>query len=410
MEAMSKVDAFDAVDTLDAVDVLHVEDILDAVDTSDAVYTFDALDTLGAVEVVDAVGTTLEMGDGQGHIHMGLESDAWYMKKIDITRSNEYRSSGTGCHRRMLLCAKIFLCAAMVVALVALSGCEASRDTDRVKVYFENTNATKLVTVDYHPIAIDDLDKVLELFDYMQNAGRSDTIAAVPASFKLSYAEINQNTLTLDLKGSYDDMPSNSKLLMAAALTKTMTQLDSVTYLLLKVNGQMAKDAGGDEYGILRSALFVDVAADDPNNFINSNMTLYYSNMAGDRLVREDVSVIYRRGTSLERTVVEQLIRGPQMGSGNVKRTLPSTVSVLTIAVTDRICYVNLSQDLQYESLGVFNYIPIYSIVDSLVSLNTVDKVQILINGSVLTTDLGDKVSVSTPLEPNYSYVDGAMR
>jgi germination protein M len=126
--------------------------------------------------------------------------------------------------------------------------------------------------------------------------------------------------------------------------------------------------------------------------------------------VREDLSVIYRRGTSLERTVVEQLIRGPQMGNGNAKRTLPSTMSVLSIAVTERICYVNLSQDLQYESLGVFNYIPIYSIVDSLASLNTVDKVQILVNGSVLTTDLGENVSVSTPLDPDYKYIDGAMQ
>jgi spore germination protein GerM len=71
---------------------------------------------------------------------------------------------------------------------------------------------------------------------------------------------------------------------------------------------------------------------------------------------------------------------------------------------------VNLSQDLQYESLGVFNYIPIYSIVDSLASLNTVDKVQILVNGSVLTTDLGENVSVSTPLDPDYKYIDGAMQ
>ena len=71
---------------------------------------------------------------------------------------------------------------------------------------------------------------------------------------------------------------------------------------------------------------------------------------------------------------------------------------------------MNLSQDLQYESLGVFNYIPIYSIVDSLASLQTVDKVQILINGSVLTTDIGDRVSVSTPMDPDYGYVEGAMR
>lgn len=286
------------------------------------------------------------------------------------------------------------------------SGCGAVGGDDHVKVYFENISLNRLVAVDYEIKSAELIDAVRELFSFMQTTPKADTVAVVPTPFVLNDASISQSTLTLDIGGPYDNLSGNAKLLLAAALTKTMTQLAGITYLILKVNGQNATDASGAEYGILRSALFVDVAADDPNNYVNTNLTLYYSNADGNKLLREDVPMIYRKGSSLERTVVEQLIRGPETTESGIKRTLAVTQSLLTITVTDRICYVNLGQELQYEALGVYNYIPVYSIVNSLGALPTIDKVQILVNGSALNTEVGDKISLATPIEPDYSWVE----
>ena len=286
------------------------------------------------------------------------------------------------------------------------SACSGVTPGKEVKVYFENISATKLISAVYMLASTDKVEAAKELFSYMQDSERTDCVAAVPASFTLKDVQVTQSTLVIDLEGAYDSLPGNAKLLLAAALTKTMTQIDGITYLYLNVNGEKAKDASGADFGILRSALFVDIAADDPNNFVEETLSLYYSNADGSKLVLEKLPVSYRRGSSLERTVVEQLIRGPLSNSVDVKRTLPANETLLSVTVTDGICYINLSQDLQYEALGVFNYIPVYSIVNSLGKLSTVDRVQILVNGSAPAGyDLGDKVSLDTPLAPDYSYV-----
>lgn len=48
---------------------------------------------------------------------------------------------------------------------------------------------------------------------------------------------------------------------------------------------------------------------------------LYYSNKMGDKLVKKVESVAYSKNTSLERIIVEQLIKGP--GDSTMNSTLP---------------------------------------------------------------------------------------
>lgn len=67
----------------------------------------------------------------------------------------------------------------------------------------------------------------------------------------------------------------------------------------------------------------------------------YYSNKMGDKLVKKVESVAYSKNTSLERIIVEQLIKGP--GDSTMNSTLPSDLKLLSISVSDGICYVNLS-------------------------------------------------------------------
>ena len=106
---------------------------------------------------------------------------------------------------------------------------------------------------------------------------------------------------------------------------------------------------------------------------------LYYADKLGDKLVKTSVAVAYSKNVSLEKMVVERLIKGPSDTS--VYATLPTDLKLLNISVSNRVCYVNLSTTFLTEMVNVSNEIPVYSIVNSLCELDSVDAVKIMING-----------------------------
>ena len=67
---------------------------------------------------------------------------------------------------------------------------------------------------------------------------------------------------------------------------------------------------------------------------------------------------------------------------------------------------MNLDAAFLNNTLNVKEYIPVYSIVDSLTELSTVNRVQIRINGSQEAL-FRDSLSLNTTFERNYEYIEG---
>ena len=120
-----------------------------------------------------------------------------------------------------------------------------------------------------------------------------------------------------------------------------------------------------------------------------------------DGLVAEKREVFHSMNTSLERLVVEQLLAGSQNGGLSV---MPKNTKVLNVSLTDNTCYVNLDSGFISGDTDVAEYIPIYAIVDSLTELQTVNKVQITVNGSADVT-YRNVISLAQPLEREEKYI-----
>ena len=80
---------------------------------------------------------------------------------------------------------------------------------------------------------------------------------------------------------------------------------------------------------------------------------MYYADKLGDKLVKTSVAVAYSKNVSLEKMVVERLIKGPSDTS--VYATLPTDLKLLNISVSNRVCYVNLSTTFLTEMVNVSN-------------------------------------------------------
>ena len=93
-------------------------------------------------------------------------------------------------------------------------------------------------------------------------------------------------------------------------------------------------------------------------------MTLYFTNESGDGLTAEQRNIYYSTNVPLERVVVEQLVKGPaQAGHYAV---LPPELKILSVTVSEGICYVNFDETFVNPPLDIEPEITIYAIANSL--------------------------------------------
>ncbi len=83
----------------------------------------------------------------------------------------------------------------------------------------------------------------------------------------------------------------------------------------------------------------------------------------------------------------------------------PKDTRILNVSLTDNICYVNLDSTFLNGEVEAADYIPVYALVNSLTELQTVNKVQITVNGSA-NVAYRNVISLAAPLEREEKYVE----
>lgn len=307
---------------------------------------------------------------------------------------------------------KRFISACLLLVLataVFLAGCHKDKATvtpgeGEIVIYYSNASCSRLISKIYTPQHEQTVELARELYAKMQEGGYEDTIPAVAADITISDISLSGNTMSIALQGPWDTMRAPNRMLFLAAVTRTLTQLKDVDGILFTMNGEALTDESGNMMGVLRSASFVDNAVDNPEDYREAVIALYFANEAMDGLVKVERTVVYRSSSSMERIVVEQLLRGPE--DSGAKASLPNTASLLSINVRNGVCYVNFDSKFITEVLGSYDYVPVYSVVNSLTELPNVDKVQISINGSSETGFQRDILSFAIPFTRNMKYVE----
>lgn len=302
----------------------------------------------------------------------------------------------------------VFAVSFLLLISAFLFGCsgktEAETEGDAYTVFYLNAAGNQLVGSEYRTETKENEALVRELLAQMNSVPSSlDCQTVLPERVeKITYRQ-ERNVLYLYADSNYALMNSVREILCRAALTKTLTQIEGIDYLSIYCAEQPIVDGMGNPVGMLAASDFVD-SIRDVNSFERTELTLYFANETGDRLVEETRVVMRNTNTSLEKLIVEQLIEGPQ-AAGRFA-TLPKDVKLLNISVNDSLCSINFDTTFLSNTLDVKEYIPIYSIVDSLSELSTVSRVQIRINGSQEAL-FRDIIPLNTVFERNFEYIEG---
>ena len=193
-------------------------------------------------------------------------------------------------------------------------------------------------------------------------------------------------------------------MLTRTAIVNTMCSFSEIDGVYFTVDGDPFHDADGEEPGIMEPDQFIYNSDTEMRNYERVKLHLYFADKSGEKLVDAYRNVVYNSNMPLERIVLEQVIQGPN--GSFAYPTVNSETKVINVTVRDGICYANLSGEFLEEPYDVTAQTAIYSIVNSLCELSSVDAVQISVEGQ---TDIvfRETISLTGNFRMNTGIVEG---
>ena len=128
------------------------------------------------------------------------------------------------------------------------------------------------------------------------------------------------------------------------------------------------------------SDTFISSFGQNSETLQSTNLILYYASEDGQTLISEERDVMYNSNTPIGRVVLEYLGMAPET-EGAVP-TLSDNTTVISLAVSDGVCYVTLDSSFLSQDESLPQNIVIYSIVNSLTEIDGISKVKLTVEGS----------------------------
>ncbi len=258
----------------------------------------------------------------------------------------------------------------LCLLLCLLCGCkEQEKGNEEMYVYYANAEGNAILQ---------------EVYPKMDVKGALEKIkehSVLPQKVQIDKYDLVDTQLRLHFNSEYLQMNKSTEVLLRAAIVQTMVQVEGVEFVVFYVEDEPLTDAEGNVIGLMRAEDFVQNTGSSINSYQTTELTLYFADKEGTSLKGVHKSKVhYHANTSIEKLVVEQLMKGTS-ASGK-QSTIPKTTKLLGVSVKEGICYVNFDSKLSLDSYDLDPQVTIYSIVNSIIANGNVNKVQILIDGA----------------------------
>ncbi len=286
--------------------------------------------------------------------------------------------------------------------LLGLCACAASEGEEGAVVWYAvdvsgwDSSASALESVPYGgAMEVESMFAALLAAPERESGVRSP----LPADTRLLSWRQEGDLLYLDLSAPYGTLEGFDRTLASYCLTLTLCQLDGVERLSLTVEGEPL--AGGYWGELAAEQALLSGAEERP---VEVSADLYFPRAAGRGLGVEARVFQLTEGDVLVEQVMRALLGGPE--DEELSSAIPEGTEIRSVRLEDGVCVVDLSQALldglpegeEQQTLLI------YSIVDTLGNLSSVDSVILQVEGAPLTR-LGE-VSLPGALEPDFGLAE----
>ena len=301
---------------------------------------------------------------------------------------------------------KIWRMLALFLGIILLAACGRSREPKDGEeyVYCLSTDGMNLIKQVCSWSSENPLGEVDNILDAMKNPEQSvDCKSAIPSDVEVIDFTLEDGRLDLHFNEAYRKMQKTEELLCRAAVVQSLTQIADVNLVKFYVGDETLTRSDGTEVGYMREEDFLQNAGASLHSYQEASLKLYYVNASGDKLVSETMKVRYNSNMSIEKVIVEQLIKGPR--SKEMQAAIPSETKLLGLSVRDGICYVNFNEGFLSPNYSIDPTVALSSLANSIIEGGTANQVQIAVNGdtNVLFQDV---VDLSKPIERNLDVVE----
>lgn len=201
----------------------------------------------------------------------------------------------------------------------------------------------------------------------------SGLVAAIPAGTRVLSWSLGNRVVDVELSAAYAELVGIDLTLADYCITLTLTQLPGVDGVRITANG------GGQSYRDRQALYPEDVLFSGAEEVpVEVTAALYFRREGGDSLGYELRKFRLTEDKVPAKAVLTALIAGPE--DKGLVPLLPSQLTVRSAWVDEGVCTADLSAHL-LEIPEEERALAMESIVETLRSLDTVDQVQILIEG-----------------------------
>lgn len=310
---------------------------------------------------------------------------------------------------------KLMILTGILFLLFCMTACKNNKEEVPVysyKIYYVNHDNTGLLPQEYTTVNTDTDTVIRELIDCLGTVPeRLEYNSPLAAGFSLIDYSLTDGNLQLNFDAKYKNQEIITEILVRAAIVRTLSQVKEVQYVSFLVESEPLTDATGSVVGVMSADNFIDNAGNEINTYEKARILLYFANEEGNALTSVTRTKVYNSNISMEKLIVEEIIKGPQeqdSSSGKGSKAYPVVnpeTRILSVNIRDGICYVNLDSSFANQIYNVMPEVTIYAIANSLVELSNVNKVQISINGET-NISYREKISLSSPFERNLDLME----
>lgn len=276
-------------------------------------------------------------------------------------------------------------------------------------VFCLDANETKVQFEPYQPKSSKAEELVQEFLEKMQQDPSDISMKkAIPDNVSVDeFLLSDQGELSLYLDSSYGNYDGVTEILRRAAIVKTLCQIKAVDSVQFFVAGQPLTDSNSDAIGFMTADTFIDNTGGESYEQ-SATLNMYFATKDGNALSVVPVEITYDATIPLEQMTIEQLIKGPYSIEGisedQILATIPKGTRLNSITVKEHTCYVDFSSEFLDKPDQVSPEVAIYSVVNTLTELPTINKVQFSIDGEQVLL-YNDTINLGEVFERNLDLV-----